>query len=591
MEYKNKYIKYKIKYLESQNKLPKNFRINKKQVGGTNEIQPLVQTLNLENCLGDVMKRTNAKNLINKTFDYKMKDTHKEYTENLIFQDYFSMNDRLRKLNEMMNNKVAFGDRKIFMMGYGGVGRPLLYMILKTIDVKPSNITVFDQRDVSAEAQHQVNMLAKGVKFVQTKVVKENYKELLKDLGRNDILIDVCVEIETLDMMKLCQERGACHINSCIQDWDYKTMLKADEYSLGYKHHELDKWFEELKSREKVNFNCIISMGCNPGDVSIWTKVGLEQIAKQRGLWSMIKNTNDNKQWAALAQRIGIQTIHISERDTQRSSIPKRVNEYCNTWSSTGEAYFEEALGCVEASWGTHETTNFKEGDKIELHDRYLIWRKIGAYTYAQSWVPLYGRLIGNVIRHDESFSIGRALTVTNNNQIIYKPSVYYVYHPTNEARMSLEELKDRNHIIQDNFRFLTDELISGRDILGLTFYLADGSVYWCGSLLSIEEARKLYNNEYDFFVNATNIPVVAGYLSGIMHMIKLCDKGIYNGLMVPDDLPYMDILKNQLPLIGELIFVESDFKLTKSDNKFEGERTHSTQWTFDNFLVERDLI
>lgn len=41
---------------------------------------------------------------------------------------------------------------------------------------------------------------------------------------------------------------------------------------------------------------------------------------------------------------------------------------------------------------------------------------------------------------------------------------------------MGLEELKDRNHIIQDNFRFLTDELISGRVKIKPQIGLA---IYW----------------------------------------------------------------------------------------------------------------
>lgn len=67
----------------------------------------------------------------------------------------------------------------------------------------------------------------------------------------------------------------------------------------------------------------------------------------------------------------------MSERDTQRSDRPKELNEYCNTWGGTGEAYFEEALGPVEASWGTHENDNFCKQDTVVLEDyRYLIWKK-----------------------------------------------------------------------------------------------------------------------------------------------------------------------------------------------------------------------
>lgn len=93
-------------------------------------------------------------------------------------------------------------------------------------------------------------------------------------------------------------------------------------------------------------------MGCNPGNVSVWVKCGLESIAKKKGITKW-------ESWADLSRQLGVQTIHVSERDTQRSNRPKELNEYCNTWGGTGEAYFEEALGPVEASWGTHENNDF----------------------------------------------------------------------------------------------------------------------------------------------------------------------------------------------------------------------------------------
>jgi homospermidine synthase len=323
-------------------------------------------------------------------------------------------------------------------------------------------------------------------------------------------------------------------------------------------------------------------MGCNPGDVSIWVKVGINEIWKK-------KNNTDKlpkKSFAEMAQELGIQTIHISERDTQITSNRKKQGEYCNTWSSLAVSYYEELLGCVEASWGTHEDKKHNGMESVANENNYLTWKKIGAYVQAQSWVPTYGRYIGNIVRHDEAYTIGRELTIPGK----YCPSVYYVYHPTDETIMSVYELKEKNNEYQENFRLLTSDITDGNDLLGLTYYLADGTTYFIGSLLNIHEAREIYNNKHNDIVNATNVPVVIGYLSGVIYLMDKIAEGKKVGLLCPDELPYEEIMNYQLPFIGDFVFVEGNYKMITSNNHFDDARQiiHG-DWTFDKFLIHHD--
>ena len=57
--------------------------------------------------------------------------------------------------------------------------------------------------------------------------------------------------------------------------------------------------------------------------------------------------------FARLSQATGTKVIHISERDTQVSSLPKAINEFVNTWSIEG--FYEEGTAPAELGWGTHE--------------------------------------------------------------------------------------------------------------------------------------------------------------------------------------------------------------------------------------------
>ena len=486
--------------------------------------------------------------------------------------EYSTKNERLNKLNKLIltNKQKNKFNNNIYLIGYGCVGKVLLVMILRMCNIDPKNIIVIDKNNLS-------NIKLDVVIKDNTNVDEKNYKEVFKNLANGDIIVETCYSIDTLSLLKLCQETGASHINSCIDIWDYKYESDPYKYSLHHIHTELDKYNKSLGDTK--NFNSIISMGCNPGCVSIWNKVGIKQIWKKK----FNSDIPDNMSYAELAHKLEIQTIHISEKDTQRVSDTKKINEYCNTWSGEAESYYEELLGPVEASWGTHEDKNYNNMDVVKK-ENYLIWKKMGGYVYAQSWVPMYGRYIGNIVRHDESYTIGRFLTIKN----IYCPSVYYVYHPTNEAMASVSELKEKNHKYQENTRLLTNEIIDGNDLLGLTYYLKDGTSYFIGSMLGINEARMLYENKYDNIVNSTNIQVVAGYISGIINLMKLNIKNDKKGLMCPDILPVEKFMKYQLPFIGDFVFVECPYDLIDSDNIFGKLRNNKIKnWTFDKFLIK----
>jgi serine/threonine protein kinase len=49
---------------------------------------------------------------------------------------------------------------------------------------------------------------------------------------------------------------------------------------------------------------------------------------------------------------------------------------------------------------------------------------------------------------------------------------------------------------------YMAYEIIEGRDILGLTYFLEDKSIYWVGSMLSIDESRDLFDNSINNFIN-----------------------------------------------------------------------------------------
>ena len=507
-----------------------------------------------------------------------------DYNNNYVFPEYDTKEKRKNKMTHLFNNKIKFNN-KIYLIGFGAVGRPLLWLLLKMLDINSLNITIIDEKNILDDIAN-ISSLKFNIKS-NIELTEYNYREIFADIKPNDIIIDAAVSINSLDMIKFCQEVGASYINSALSnEWMYTTLKskqvppKTPTESIYHVH----KTLEELnKSFNVKKCNCIIGMGCNPGNVSLWTKIGLIKIAQEQNNTYLLKK---EIKYNELAQQLGVQVIHISEKDTQVINNPKKINEYCNTWSGTSLSYYDEAIASVEISLGTHEINNLFK-NYLFKNNEYLIFKKMGLYTYAQSWIPFYNKFIGNLICHDESYTIGKKLTVYNKNEIIYKPSIYYVYQPCDAAILSIEELKERNEKYQDNTRLLTSEIIDGNDILGLTFFLENRKIYWIGSTLGINETRDITNNEINNYINATLLQVIVGYMTGIIHIINLNNNNIKKGLIEPDELPVGDLIQYQLPFLGDFIFVKKlNYKLSKVNNNIMSYLKTSTKWEFNNFLI-----
>jgi homospermidine synthase len=432
---------------------------------------------------------------------------------------------------------------KIVLIGCGAIGTSLLPLLFKLIKFNPVNLTVIDMDSYRFDVINKfVNM---GVNTLNVKLTKDNIKSILIDdlkLGQDDLIIDASYEINTIFMYRLCSEFGISYTNSAVEVWNEEPTFKDIDYTF----YSRIKSIEEADRKNKIKKNnFIISLGCNPGNVNIWTLYALEHINK--------KTTNYKfNSHAELAQKMGLKVVHISERDSQITSNPKKIGEYVNTWSSNAVSWYDEAFSYLEISWGTHEK---KKPEKInsELSNEFqYIINGVGSDSYAYSYTPIGKNLTGMLIRHEECFTICRKLTLRDDTgKIIYKPSSYYVYKPCDSAIASTQETKDLLGEYQQNLRLMTSDIIEGRDELGCTLFFDSGDIYWVGSLLDINEARLIYDNEFNDVVNATVLQVCAGYLGGIFYLIESIEKKVYRGFMTPEDLPVNKFIQWTKPLIG----------------------------------------
>lgn len=475
---------------------------------------------------------------------------------------------------------------KMLVIGCGFVSRCTLPLILKHIDMPANNITVIDFVNNSAHIKAATEA---GVKFKTDKITKANMKKMLASyVGKGDMIIDLAWNIECTEILQWCHDNEVMYINTSVELWDpYEgAQDKAPtERTLYVRHMAIRKMISEWKTKGAT---AVLEHGANPGLVSHFTKVGLEDIAaklikqkpKDKRILSIRKALKE-KNYSELSMLLGVKVIHISERDTQITDKPKEVNEFVNTWSVEG--FREEGVAPAEMGWGTHEKklpkgAHYHQGGP----GNQICLSQMGIKTWVRSWVPC-GEITGMVVRHGEAFTISDHLTVWDGYKPVYRPTVHYAYCPSEVAINSLHELEMRQLDLQQNQRVLTDEIISGRDELGVLIMGHDFKSWWVGSLLDIHESRKLVPHQ-----NATTLQVAASVIGAVSWMIKNPKKGV----CVPDDLPHKEVLSVAKEYLGPFVSepVNWDPLMTRVDlyqnyNNVKFDR--SDPWQFHNFLVE----
>lgn len=483
-----------------------------------------------------------------------------------------------------MKNKVKVKfNGKILVIGCGYVSRCTIPLLLKHLDMDFSKITIIDfvdNRDAVKDALNQ------GVKYEICKITQENMASMLaKYVNEGDVIIDLAWYIDCCEIIQWCYEHNVCYVNTSVEEWeptnDAIASKTPQERTLYHRHMEVRKTISTWQNQAPT---IVVDHGANPGLVSHFTKLALEDLAlkitqekpndPRSKLFPTLLANND---FPAIAQLTGTKVIHISERDTQIVNRPKEVNEFVNTWSVEG--FYEEGIAPAEMGWGTHEKTLPNNAcTHAQGPQNQICLAQCGIRTKVHSCVPS-GEIIGMVVRHGEAFTISDYLTVKDNDKVVYRPTVHYAYCCSDVAINSLYELEMRNFNMQDKIRIATDEIISGHDELGVLLMGHDFNSWWCGTVLTIDEARELVPNQ-----NATTLQVACSVLASVCWIIN----NPQQGFCVPDDLPYKEILHYAEPYLGKIISQPIDWTPIKNRRKLFATKVKSEDiWQFDNFLVE----
>ena len=472
---------------------------------------------------------------------------------------------------------------KVLIIGYGSVAKCTLPLLLKHIRIPFENITIIDFEDKEKDLQAWTS---RGIRFFRRKVTPDTLDRILSEyLDEGGLLIDLAWDIDCCEIMRWCHDHNVLYMNTSVEVWDpERERFTASPYekSLYYRQMNIRNLTRDWEDAP----TCIVDHGANPGLISHFAKQGLVDIA-HRMIADEIAPEPDRllelvhaEKCGELAQETGIKVIHCSERDSQISRRPKEVDEFVGTWSIMGLR--EEGTAPAELGWGTHE----KELPPLAIVPHVgpkneILLPRMGMNTWVRSWIPCQ-EIVGMVIRHGESFGIPDHWTVWKDGRAVYRPSVYYAYMPCDATCASLHELRGRNYELQPRQRIMDDEeIVSGADILGALLMGHPYTSWWTGSILTIEEAKKLLPGQ-----NATTIQVALGVVTAVMWMITHPRQGF----CLPDDLPYRYVLDIAKPYLGTFYSDPADWTPLKNRQVYfkenpENDYDQDDPWQFKNFL------
>jgi homospermidine synthase len=460
---------------------------------------------------------------------------------------------------------------RIVILGFGSIGQGVLPLILRHIDIEPSRISI-----VTAEPRGRAEAEQLGIRFILEPLTRDNYARVLEPLlGAGDFLLNVSVEVSSIALIELCHAKGALYLDTCIEPWPggYTDTTLSPSLRSNYALRESAL---TLRAKFGKGPTAVLTHGANPGLVSHFVKQALLNIARDTGL--DVAKPAGRAPWGALAHQLGVRVIHIAERDTQVSNVPKAVGEFVNTWSIEG--FVSEGSQPAELGWGSHERHFPADGGRHEFGGGAAIYlNRPGASTRVRSWTPLEGPYLGWLITHGEAISIADYFTVRDGEAVRYRPTVHYAYHPCDGAVLSLHEFAGKNWRLQAKHRLIMEEIVAGGiDELGVLLMGHAKGAYWFGSQLKVDDARRLapYNN-------ATSLQVTATALAGMIWAIENPARSVVE----PDEMDFERILEIALPYLGDVVGVYSDWTpLADRARLFPEDLDRADPWQFKNFRV-----
>ena len=463
---------------------------------------------------------------------------------------------------------------RLLLLGWGTIGCTALPMLLDADGIGADRVQVLDGDDRSRDFQPWRSL---GIDYDVARIDAGNVDAVLRHrLRRGDLLLNLTLGVDSVALADWCQSRGVAYVDTAIEPWE------ADAWNMDADAAERTEYAYHRRARAVAagwpadGPTAVFTHGANPGLVSHFVKAALMDLAA--ALRVDVGEPADRAGWAALAERLGVRVIHVSERDTQRAAEPKRPDEFVNTWSIPG--FVEEATMPAEVGWGTHERTLPPDAHTHAEGPANTIWlERPGGRVQLRSWVPHGGPIVGYALPHSECMTLSDYFTRWQDGRAVYRPTVAFAYLPCDLALASLHETMMRDWEMQSRERVLSEEITEGRDELGVLLMGHRLGAWWYGSELDIHEARRLVPGS-----NPTAVQVAAGAVAATRWALA----NPRAGFREPEMLPWREVLELARPWLGPMVSTASDWTPLANRKPLFDEPLldEDDPWQFGNFLL-----
>jgi homospermidine synthase len=461
-------------------------------------------------------------------------------------------------------------DGPLVMVGFGSIGRGFLPLIERHIAYDPAAFTV-----IEPSTDHATLLAERGIRHMAVALTQDNYRQVISSLfpDRRGFLVNLSVDVGSIDLMVLCQDLGVMYLDTVIEPWPGfyfgSTIPNADRTN-----YPLREKVRAMAQRHPGGPTSISCCGANPGMVSWLLKEALLRLAADTGHPAGVPDSREG--WARLMRGLGVRGVHVAERDTQVAARPRPLGTFVNTWSVDG--LLSEGYQPAELGWGSHERRVPPQGHRFDHGSRCAIWiDRPGADTRVRSWCPDAGPQFGYLVTHNEALSISDYYTVGTGENPAFRPTCHYAYHPCDDAILSLHEVNGSGQLPREKHILTEEEIVAGGDSLGVFLY-GPQKALWYGSRLSIDEARRLAP-----YQNATGMQVTSAVLAGMVWAIENPRAGIVEA----DEMDFARCLEVQRPYLGRIEAHYTDWTpLAHRINRFAEDVDTEDPWQFTSFLA-----
>ena len=455
---------------------------------------------------------------------------------------------------------IEFKNR-IVQFGFGAVGKSFFEKVSKEIKFDKDKYFI-----ISSDKLEYTFFLELGGKlgnFIVADINRVNFKKVFSQyLDEGDLLIDFADSVGTSDFIEWCANKNIMYLNTGETDWE------DNWYNIFDENLRKNKLRDELKKNSEVNkYPIVLHHGNNPGLVSHFVKAGLEYVVKKQfkkdeKLNKLLKENKFNE----IAKELELTQIHVNDNDYQAVKDKFDKNKLYSTWSV--DSFFFEMLSEAAVSIGTNEKIDYdKECKRLDLDNGFVEFKDIAIDKMGKTYYPK-GKFQGFFVPHEETITIAKALEVKVKDEVIYRPTVVFLYSPCDFAIEYLKENRVNSFADSDSQNFdcqiirgfnypekseiiYRENIKKGTEYVGVLLLGKKFSPVWIGNRI---KKNFLYKQKKDsFWQTPTITPVAMSALAACCWMIRNKEKG---GIFFPDDiLEYKEIINFSEKYISKTIY------------------------------------